>query len=157
MPDVGGIICSVPGPAQICDAVSGGKDVAKTAAGGFVGDLAASFAHAFGKAVEMANTFWVPVHTPQLDAHAGAVGALRTDLAWVTGAVAVLGIMIAGAKMMLTRSSQPATQLALGLGRMLFASFILLPAACRGDRGQVTQRRYVARLIEQQQQAGVAR
>src|SRR5664280_1164746 len=124
MPDVGGILCSIPGAVQLCDA----KSAANSAAGGFVGQLAAAFANGFGKVVEMANTFWVHVPTPQLDAHSGAVGALRTDLAWVTGAVAVLGILIAAAKMMLTRSSQPATQLALGLGRMLFASFVLLPA-----------------------------
>jgi type IV secretion system protein TrbL len=127
MPDVGGILCSLPGGVQLCDAKDAAGAAAKTAAGGFVGDLAAAFANGFGKVVEMANTFWVHVPTPQLDAHSGAVGALRTDLAWVTGAVAVLGILIAAAKMMLTRKSQPATQLALGLGRMLFASFILLP------------------------------
>jgi type IV secretion system protein TrbL len=133
MPDVGTILCPFPGALGCAAKVAtdpGGtaKDVAKTATGSFVGDLAAAFANAFGKVVEMANTFWVHVPTPQLDAHSGAVGALRTDLAWVTGAVAVLGILIAAVKMMLTRKSQPATQLALGLGRMLFASFVLLPA-----------------------------
>jgi type IV secretion system protein TrbL len=123
MPDVGGILCSIPGAVQLCDA----KSAAKSIGSGIVGDLAAAFANGFGKVVEMANTFWVHVPTPQLDAHSGAVGALRTDLAWITGAVAVLGILFAAAKMMLTRKSQPAAQLALGLGRMVFASFVLLP------------------------------
>jgi type IV secretion system protein TrbL len=128
MPDVGGLLCSLPGGVQLCDAKDATGAAAKTAAGSWVEGLAAAFANGFGKVVEMANTFWVHVPTPQLDAHSGAVGALRTDLAWITGAVAVLGILIAAVKMMLTRSSVPATQLALGLGRMLFASFVLLPA-----------------------------
>jgi type IV secretion system protein TrbL len=127
MPSPGELVCNIPGGVQVCDILDVGKSAAKTAAGGFLGDLAKSFASGFGHAIEMMNTFWVNVPTPALSSDSGALGALRADLGWVTGAVAVLGILIAASKMMLTRSSKPAVALAMGLTRMLFASFVLLP------------------------------
>src|SRR5664280_545266 len=128
MPSPTDIFCSVPGGVQVCDLVGVGHAAGTAVAHSALNEVAAALATGFGKAIELINTFWVNVPTPQLSADSGPVGALRSDLGWITGAVAVGGILFAAGRMMLTRNSKPAAQLAMGLGRLIFASFVLLPA-----------------------------
>src|SRR5664280_3705436 len=127
MPSPTEIFVSVPGGVQVCDLVGVGKAAGTAAVHSTLNEVAAAVATGFGTVIELMNTFWVYVPTPQLSADSGPVEALRSDLGWITGAVAVGGILFAAGRMMWSRSSKPAVQLAMGLGRLVFASFVLLP------------------------------
>lgn len=121
----------IPGLEPLCKGVGG----LVTAAGNDVfGSIVSSIATGFGKAVDLMLTFWVAIPTPQLSASSGPVGAMTGNLAWLTGAVAVAGILIAATRMMLQRSSRPAVDLAKGLGRLVAATFVLLPAMALGAK-----------------------
>src|SRR5664280_2566913 len=128
MPSPTDIFCSVPGGVQVCDLVGAGHAAGTAVAHSALNEVAAAAATGFGNVIELMSTFWVYVPTPELSSDSGPVAALRTDLGWITGAVAVGGILFAAGRMMWSRSSKPAVQLAMGLGRLIFASFVLLPA-----------------------------
>ncbi len=106
--------------------------VVSSAADGVFGSIVKAFNKAFGDALTLMSTFWLKIPTPQLSSTAGPVGALTGNLAWLTGAVAVAGILVAAIRMAVLRSSRPAVDLAKGLGRLVFAVFALLPLMALG-------------------------
>src|SRR5664280_1877721 len=104
MPSPTDIFCSVPQVGvEVCDLVGVGKAAGTAVAHSALNEIAAAAATGFGKTIELINTFWVYVPTPQLSADSGPVEALRSDLSWITGAVAVGGILFAAGQMMWSR------------------------------------------------------
>jgi len=122
-----------PGVKLVCSGVSDAVgSVVGSAADDVFGSIVKAFNKAFGDALTLMSTFWLKIPTPQLSSTAGPVGALTGNLAWLTGAVAVAGILVAAIRMAVLRSSRPAVDLAKGLGRLVFAVFALLPLMALG-------------------------
>jgi len=96
-------------------------------AGGIIDQLADEVTKAVGNAVASVGTLWVKVGTPNLTSSDGVspsdtVGFLQGSLFWYMTALAVLSVIIAGAKMAYEGRAQPGKELAKGLVTLVVVS-----------------------------------
>ena len=106
-------------------------DVVGDAAGAVVGSAFDSVVEAFAKgladAIKIMMSFWVNVPTPQLSDTTGPVAALRGDLAWLTGAVALAAFLVAAGRLAVTRHSEAAVDISRSSISLLLATFLGVP------------------------------
>jgi hypothetical protein len=119
-------VCS-PGPmGVVCIATK----VIGSAVGGAVGSAASSvlssiaqdMANAAGSLVKTLATFWMSVHTPQLDGSGTPVSLIEADTGWIVTSVAVVCILVAAGQMAVRRRGQPFTAMTIGLARLVVVS-----------------------------------
>jgi len=103
--------------------------VAGTAASGALNGIAAAIESGITWMVTQTSTWWVQLPSPDLSGEP-AVGQLQRWMLPLTVAVAVLGLIIAGAKMTLTRRANPLIDAGSGLAVIAATSAVgvLLPA-----------------------------
>jgi hypothetical protein len=103
--------------------------VAGTAASGALNGIAAAIESGISWMVTQTSTWWVQLPSPAL-AGEPAVGQLRQWMLPLTVAVAVLGLIIAGGKMALTRRANPLIDVGSGLAVISATSAVgvLLPS-----------------------------
>ena len=114
-------------PACIVGPVTG--PAASAAAGGAVDQIAATIQSGVAWVVTSTVDWWVKVASPDLTAEP-AVGRLQQWILPAAAAVAVLGMIIAAGKMVLTRKASPLTDVGSGLAILAATSAVgvLLPS-----------------------------
>lgn len=113
--------CAIPTPTCIANAVAG------SVAGTVLHPISDAVATAFGKVLALSLTFWTKVDTPTLSGTTGPVGSLRGQLAWLVAALTVASLLIAAARLALTRRSDPAIDAARGIVTLLLVSALAVP------------------------------
>jgi hypothetical protein len=114
---------------------------AGTAASGALNGIASATQSGVAWIVASSIDWWIKVPSPDLAAEP-AVGRLQQLMLPITAAVAVLGLIIAGGKMALTRKASPLADTATGLVTIAATTAVgvllptlLLQAATRGRTG----------------------
>jgi type IV secretory pathway TrbL component len=107
-------------------ALDGLTDVAGGAlsgmAGGIFGEFAKQVNEAMVSLVTDVGTMWIKTPTPDLSAGDGAVAFLRNHTLWYAAAATILGILIAGARMVWEQRGEPLHQLLRGCLRLTLAA-----------------------------------
>jgi type IV secretion system protein TrbL len=109
-------VCDFPGVGKACeipgDVVGGAVGAASD---GVVSQMAETFAGAATSLLETSTSFWLRVDTPAVDSPGGLAAFLQDRTAYLTGAAAVAGVLIGGARMALARRQDPGVQVLRGL------------------------------------------
>ena len=108
--------------------------MAGTAASGALNGIAAAIESGITWMVTQTSTWWVQVPSPDLSGEP-AVGQLQQWMLPLTVAVAVLGLIIAGGKMALTRRANPLIDVGSGLAVIAATSAVGVAAALAAAQG----------------------
>ncbi|MEU1121960.1 MULTISPECIES: type IV secretion system protein [unclassified Streptomyces] len=112
--------------APICAAKDAVKGVAKDVAHGAWEEIAHSFGDAASSMVKTLATGWLGMNGPNLSQKSGPIAFMYAHLHWVTGAVAVLSLLIAGGRMAWERRGEPAKEAFAGLLRLAMVTSALV-------------------------------
>ncbi|MDO5722477.1 MAG: hypothetical protein Q4P06_08065 [Actinomycetaceae bacterium] len=87
------------------------KETVAEAAAGAVQDLGNAISSALARALTELSTFWVDIPTVDISVADGARAFIQGSTAWMTVALVMLSIMIAGFKIILERRGEPGVEL----------------------------------------------
>ena len=118
-------------------------EIAKKAASSAVDGLAKAMTEGLGKAVKTLFTFWTDTPNPDLEKVGGPVDQLRDATWWVTCTIAVVCLLIAAARMVLTRSGRPAGEAASGFITLIVVSAASIGGTAAAMRGSDALSAYI--------------
>ncbi|MEU1132628.1 hypothetical protein ABZ383_22665 [Streptomyces sp. NPDC005900] len=114
------------GKAPICAAKDAVKDTVKEAAGTAFEEIVKSFGESAASVVKTLATGWLGMKAPTLSTETGPVAFMYSNLHWITGAVAVFALLVAGGRMAWERRGEPGKQALSGLLRLALTTSALV-------------------------------
>ena len=92
------------------------------AANSVLSGIANAMASAADGLLKTLSSFWLNINTPPLTAHDSPVAVIQNDTKWVATCAAIVCILIAAARMAISRRGEPATAMLMGLVRLVVVS-----------------------------------
>lgn len=114
------------GRPPICAAKDAAVDTVKDAAGSAFEEIVRSFGESAANVVKTLATGWLGMEAPTLSQETGPVAFMYTNLHWITGAVAVFALLVAGGRMAWERRGEPGKQALAGLLRLALTTSALV-------------------------------
>jgi type IV secretion system protein TrbL len=120
--------CVLPGTDLFClvgEVAGAGAGAVKD---NVLSSVAETFVEGFTALMKATLTLWTRTGEEELGGSAAAIAAMRAETLWLVGAIALGSLLVAAARLALTRKSAPAADAARGLATLVLVTGAAVPA-----------------------------